>query len=75
MKIIDAIALENTVDDVKKRIAEIDPALIIVNFSTAPFNGDKAVVSAIQKDYNGHVTAIGAHVNLARRGEPPDYRA
>ena len=62
IKIVDAIAMDYSSDDLVKIIGDFTPGLLIVNFSTATFEGDSLFVDEIRKQFDGHITAIGAHV-------------
>lgn len=62
VSIVDATAQGLDLDEVKERIAGFDPALIIFNFSTVTFEGDKEIVEEIRKLTAVHLTAIGVHV-------------
>lgn len=83
VKILDCIAGDISTDKVLKVAVEFDPSLIVVNFSTVTFHGDCKLVDALSEVFNGHITAIGAHVttlsedslktsrlNSVIRGEP-----
>ncbi|MFQ5900623.1 MAG: B12-binding domain-containing radical SAM protein [Thermodesulfobacteriota bacterium] len=62
VKIIDCIAENLSIDDIVRVVSEFAPSLIVVNFSTATFDGDSGLVDAISKGCKGHITAIGTHV-------------
>lgn len=62
VKIIDCIACKITPEKLNKLIAEMRPALGILNIATGSYNGDKIVVNNIKREFSFHLTAIGNHV-------------
>jgi len=62
VKIVDCIAGDLLIDDVVRIVAEFIPSVILVNFSTATFDGDAELVNALAKVCDSHITAIGTHV-------------
>lgn len=64
IKLIDCMAEELDFKATVKQAEKFKPQLIILNFSTATYEGDKQFALALRKKLkNSHITAIGVHVS------------
>lgn len=62
VKIVDCIAMNATVEELKKEITTVQPELLIFNMSTATSSSDVEVVKQLRSVTQAHFTAIGNHV-------------
>lgn len=62
IKLIDAIPLGYTMDDIVKKSEKMNPDLIIVNTSLETFFGDIETIKNLRANANAKVAAIGNHV-------------
>ncbi len=63
VKVIDCMAEEFDTKATLKELIKFKPKLIIINYSTATFSGDKDFTLKVKKAFpKSHLTAIGVHV-------------
>ncbi len=62
VKILDLNIKNMTLQEIKEEIKEFNPKLIIFNYSTATYHGDKEFTKAVRIFHKAHFTAIGVHI-------------
>ncbi len=62
VKLVDCVAQDSSLDDLIDLASTFRPGLVLFNFSTVTYEGDKETVKVLRGVSQAHFTAIGVHV-------------